>query len=444
MGNVLIIEDCQDVRLPLEKVVKKEGYGVLGTGEGEKGLALVSDNIVDLVFLDIGLPDFDGIELIGAIKTAAPDVDIVMLTGNSDAQTAVKSLKAGAVDYIVKPFDLIEFKSILNRIMQSRISSKQALLQKRETDLDHIIGVSKPILVLKEKIRTAAHVTAPVLITGETGTGKELVARAIHALHPEREKRIFVKVDCGTLSASIIESELFGHEQGAFTDARQKKKGLVELADGGILFLDELGNLPLELQPRLLRLIEESMFRRVGGLKDIKVDVRIIAATNADLEEAVRRGHFREDLFYRLNVVHLAVPPLRERGNDVLLLADTFLRQFSRELKKDIKGFSPDTEELFLRYDWQGNIRELKNCIERQVIFGRGEVITSDGLQIQRRIAPSGTGNAPFATLEHVQLQHIQKVLDSTNNNKSMTARILGISRTTLKKKLQSGHILTS
>jgi DNA-binding NtrC family response regulator len=436
MGNVLIIDDCDDIRFSLENIVTREGYAVTGVGLGAQGLALLEDSIVDLVFLDIGLPDYDGTELIRAIRARSPDADIVMLTGNNDAQSAVKSLKAGAVDYLLKPFELIEFKNILHRIMQSRIAGRQALLQGQNAGLDQIIGTSRQIMKLKEEIRTAAGVTAPVLITGETGTGKELVARSIHALQPDRQKKIFVKVDCGTLSSSIIESELFGHEQGAFTDARRQKKGLVELADGGILFLDELGNLPLAMQPRLLRLIEESTFRRVGGLRDIRVNVRIIAATNARLEEAVQRGEFREDIFYRLNVIHLAVPPLRERGGDVLLLADYFRRQMNRELKKQIRGFAPDMEKRFLQHGWPGNIRELKNCIERQAIYCRGEVITSNDPQPRDKAAVIPRQNGGLGTLAQMQQQHIKKVLESTNGNKSLAARILGISRNTLKKRM--------
>jgi transcriptional regulator with PAS, ATPase and Fis domain len=279
----------------------------------------------------------------------------------------------------------------------------------------------------------AAEVDSPVLITGETGTGKELVARAIHESR-SKKNGVFVKVDCGTLSANLIESELFGHDKGAFTDALCDKKGLVEVADDGTLFLDEIGNLPISLQPKLLRLIEESIFRRVGGIKDIKVKIRIIAATNADIEREIDKGHFREDLYYRLNVIPVELPPLRDRGDDILLLAGQFLHSFNRDLKKDIKGIAPSAHEAMLAYDWPGNIRELRNLIEREVIFCKTGWLTATGLR-----AASPAASLPddqLVTLRENERRYIRKILNYTNNNKSKAARILEISRTTLREKL--------
>jgi two-component system response regulator HydG len=276
-------------------------------------------------------------------------------------------------------------------------------------------------------------VDSPVLITGETGTGKELAARAIHDGRPG-DNGVFVKVDCGTLSPSLMESELFGYDKGAFTDARSEKRGLVELAHGGTLFLDEIGNLPIDLQPKLLRLIEESTFRKVGGLKDIAVKIRIIAATNADIEEQISLGRFREDLFYRLNVLPIPLPPLRHRGEDVLLLADYLLHEIRREMKKDIGGFTPDGRQRILSHHWPGNIRELRNAIEREVIFSRDAAIT---------MACIGEGDKapllkkePLTTLKEMERQYIRKVLAAVDQNKSKAARILGISRTTLREYL--------
>ena len=323
MGAVLIVDDVEDMRFSLSTAVRREGYNVSVASTGQEAIEIIRSSIIELVFLDIGLPDGNGIDLIPQIKDISPDIDIVMLSGLNDAKTAVQSLREGAVDYIAKPFDLIEFKSVLHRLMQSRLLSKRALLTEPDKGVDTIIGDCKEMQAVKNTIRMAAEVDSPVLITGETGTGKELVARAIHD-SSTNQKGVFVKIDCGTLSTNLIESELFGHDRGAFTDAVGDKKGLVEVADEGTLFLDEIGNLPISLQPKLLRLIEESTFRKVGGIKDRLVKVRIIAATNADIEHEIDKGNFREDLYYRLNVIPIELPPLRDRGNDVQLLANSF------------------------------------------------------------------------------------------------------------------------
>ena len=432
-GSVLIVDDQEDLRYSLARVVEKEGYQATTAASGRDGLDILRSSVVDLVFLDIGLPDASGIDLIGAMREIAGDIDIVMLTGINEARTAVASLRAGAVDYIVKPFDLIEFKSSLNRILQARLMRKKASLARQEVGVSTILGESPAMRRVKEAIGMAALVDSPVLITGETGTGKELTARAIHDNRPGRNG-VFVKVDCGTLAGNLMESELFGYEKGAFTDAAGDKKGLVEVASGGTLFLDEIGNLPVDLQPKLLRLIEEATFRKVGGLKDITVKIRIIAATNAELEEQIDRGRFREDLFYRLNVLPIALPPLRKRGEDVLRLADFFLLELQRELKKNLRGFTPEAREKMLRHDWPGNIRELRNSIEREVIFTNGGWLTLAGLTTDSPAA--ARQSEPLPSLKEMERQYIRKVLNAVNNNKSKAARILGISRTTLRESL--------
>jgi DNA-binding NtrC family response regulator len=442
MGAILIVDDMEDLRFSLAGLVRKAGYTVFTAATGLEALEVAGSSIIDLIFLDIGLPDTDGITLIGRLKEISPDVDIVMLTGINEARTAVDALRAGAVDYIVKPFDLLEFRSTLQRIMQSHLMGRKALLETREIGLDRIIGTCEAMRRVKETILMASEVGAPVLVTGETGTGKELVARAIHDGH-SGQTGVFVKVDCGTLSENLIESELFGHHKGAFTDALQDKKGLVELADGGTLFLDEIGNLPISLQPKLLRLIEESTFRKVGGIKDIKVRLRIIAATNAGIEEEIDRGRFREDLYYRLNVIPVVLPPLRDRGGDVLLLAEYFLHSLKKELKKEISGFTPAACREMLRHDWPGNIRELRNLIEREVIFCRTGWISLAGLTPQEA-RPSSAGNQEPLSLREMERQYIERILKFTNNNKSKAARILGISRTTLREKLDSGQVLAT
>ena len=434
MSAVLIVDDQEDLRFTLSKIVKKQGYSVTTAANGLDALDILRSSVIDLVFLDIGLPDGSGLNLIHTIKEIGDDIDIVMLTGINEAKTAVESLRSGAVDYIVKPFDIIEFKAILNRLLQARLMGKRATLEHRDMGINSIIGTSPPMMRVKKAIIKSSEVDSSVLITGETGTGKELTARAIHENRPGR-KGVFVKVDCGTLSSNLIESELFGYEKGAFTDAGNDKKGLVEVANGGTLFLDEIGNLPLELQPKLLRLIEESTFRRVGGLKDIRVNIRIIAATNVNIEDHIDRGTFREDLYYRLNVIPLPLPPLRDRGKDILLLADFFLHDLQKELKKNFHGFTPEACNRMLQHDWQGNIRELRNYIEREVIFTKNGWITLATLTPTSRKSATTNSNI-LISLKEMEQQYIKKVLNSVNNNKSKAARILNISRTTLREKL--------
>lgn len=437
MGKILIVEDSPDLQLVLRDVVEKEGYVAFVAASGAEAQAVARSQVLDLVFLDIGLPDMSGIELISHLQHRIPDVDVVMLTAVNDARTAVEALKSGAIDYILKPFDLLEFRKLLNRLMAARLSARQLGIDSREKGRGwELLGRSPVMVGLRQHIATAAAVKAPVLICGETGTGKELVARALHS---RSGAGVFVKVDCGTLSASIIESELFGYEKGAFTDARETRKGLVEVADGGILFLDEIGNLPLALQPKLLRLIEESVFRRVGGVHDIQVNVRIVAATNVNIEEEIRQGRFREDLFYRLNVITLVPPPLRQRREDVLLLADHYLRFFAGEMNKRLRGFTPEAEEALLAYDFPGNVRELKNLIERAVIYSQGERLSLTGL-VSRPGGETAAGaeRRTFPPLREMERNYIQEVLAASGQNKSQAARILGISRATLREKLGS------
>ena len=436
MSRVLIVEDNPDLRFSLAAVVRRAGYQALEASSRAEAVELLSRWLVGLVYLDIGLPDADGIELIPEIRSVAPAVDIVMLTGRNDADSAVRSLKAGAVDYILKPFELFEFKQSLARVMQARRAARLSALAVQDAGAVEIIGESRPVEELRHKIITAGSVTSPVLISGETGTGKELVARAIHAHTPGR-RGLFVKVDCGTLTAGVIASELFGHDRGAFTDAHTAKNGLVEVADGGTLFLDEITNLPLALQPVLLRMIEESVFRRVGGVKDIAVDLRIVAASNLNLLEQVRRGAFREDLYYRLNVIAIETPPLRRRGEDILLLAGYFIHKYARELRKEVKGLTPETEAAFLGARWPGNVRELKNLIEREVLFANSPWLSVVG---QGPSSPAPLLCAPEAeplcSLAVMERRYIHRVLEATGQNKTRAAQILGISRTTLRDKI--------
>ena len=435
-GRVLIIEDNEDLAFVLAGMIRDEGGEPLCAARGEEGLELLRSNIVDLVFLDIILPDANGIELIPLIREIRPGCEVVVLTGMNDAKVAVAALKAGAADYLVKPFENIEFRAVLKKMLAASRAARMATGRDGHPGAD-LVGESPEMSRVREEIVTAARVRVPVLVSGATGTGKEVVARAIHA---HGQGGPFVKVDCGTLASGVIESELFGYEKGAFTDARADKSGLVEMADGGTLFLDEIGNLPVGLQPVLLRLIEESTFRKVGGIRDIRVSLRLIAATNIDLEAEVAAGRFRADLFYRLNVLRIELPPLAERGEDVILLADYFRRRFSREMRIDSKGFSPEAEKRLRSHSWPGNIRELKNCVERAVIYGRGRLLTPAHLGLpdpdMDPAALDADGREARMTLAEVEMAHIRRVLAEVGNNKSQAARILGISRSTLQKKL--------
>lgn len=436
MGSILIVDDMEDMRYSLSSIVKKEGCAVFTADSGANCLEILRNNVIDLIFLDIGLPDSDGIKLIPVIKKISPDIDIVIITGINEAKSAVTALQEGAIDYLVKPFSIIEFKAVLNRVMQSIMMWKTTSLFHLNNDAGTMIAASEAMKPVQKAIELAAAVNTSVLVTGETGTGKELVAQAIHklGLTEHHKNGVFVKVDCGSLSENLIESELFGHTKGSFTNASCEKKGLVELANGGTLFLDEIGNLPVSLQPKLLRLIEDSTFRKVGGLKDIGVQIRIIAATNCNIRESIAKGQFREDLYYRLNVLPIVLPPLRDREDDILLLANYFLHRFKKEMGKVIKGFTPGAYRALAVFPWQGNIRELKNLIEREVIFCKGEWLTMHCLQPEHdHIEVEGDIILPLKKMEQ---QYVREVLLKSSNNKSKAARLLGISRTTLREKL--------
>ncbi len=436
MGKVLIIEDNEDLLFALEKTIEKEGYAVRTAKTGENASKILDEEIIDIIFLDIGLPDINGIDLIPAFKLKDPDTDIIMLTGRDDVASAVSSIKAGAMDYITKPFEIEEIKIILKRTMQTKLALRRLRsIEDKEQHLENIISTSKLMKRLKGDIKKVADAPSSVLITGETGVGKELVASAIHELS-SRAKGAFIKVDCGAIPEHVFETEFFGHERGAFTDAREMKKGLIEISDGGTLFLDEVGNLPYNLQPKFLRVLEESTFRRIGGIKDIKADLRVIAATNKSLENDVKERKFRDDLFYRLSVVCLDVPPLRERREDIPVLATFFLKKFSGEMKKPVRGITKEAMELMTAYHWPGNIRELKNSIERAIIFLSDEWITPSLIHLDR------SGTSPecdeLLPLQEYERKYIEKVLNNVKGNRSAAARLLNITRTTLRAKLNN------
>jgi DNA-binding NtrC family response regulator len=438
--KTLLVEDDENLIFVISELLKDLSIEVQFAKTLAQARELLDTEDFDLIILDLGLPDGDGLELLKDIKVLSPGADILIMTGRNEAHPAVVSLKMGVFDYIVKPFELNDFRQCIKRFLMKSLAKQRCSAEAR-AQAEMPVGESRQMRMIREEIQRIADYPMPVLITGETGTGKELVARAIHQCS-SIFRGPFVKVDCGVLSPTIIESELFGYEKGAFTDAKSSKIGLVELARGGVLFFDEITNLPYELQAKLLQLIEERRFRRVGGVKELEVSLRIIAATNEDLPELVRDGRFREDLYWRLNVVNIALPPLRHRPEDILPLAYYFLEKYSRATKKTIKGFTDKAEQILLEHQWPGNVRELRNAIERAVIYCKGQWIGPEDLGLGNR---SPLQRCPeqirIVPLSEIERDYIRKVLETVGWNKSKAARMLGISRTTLREKIKALQI---
>ena len=372
--RILVADDEQSMREFLDIMLKKEGYKVSLASNGEEVLKLIDKDLFDLILLDIRMPKLDGIGVLKKIKTASPETIVIMITAYASADTAIKAMKEGAYDYITKPFKVDEIKLIIKNALEKKNLQKENLLLKQVVRdryrFGSIIGQSSKMLALYDLLEKIAPTKTNILITGESGTGKELAAKAIH-YNSSRKDKPFVTLNCGAIPESLIESELFGHMKGAFTDAITTKKGLFEMADEGTIFLDEISELPLLMQVKLLRVLQDKEFKRVGGTDDIRVDVRIISATNKDLEEGVKEKRFREDLFYRLNVIQIKMPPLRDRKEDIPILAAHFLKKFSEELNKNILKISPEALTMLLNYEYPGNVRELQNIIERAVALGK-------------------------------------------------------------------------
>lgn len=381
--KILVVDDEQSMREFLEIMLKKEGYQVSLASNGEEASQLAERDIFDMVLLDIRMPKMDGISALKKIKATSPETIVIMITAYASTDTAIHAMKEGAYDYITKPFKIEEIKLIIrNALEKKKLQSENILLKQVVRDRYHfenIIGQSPKMLVLYDLMEKVAPTKANILITGESGTGKELVAKAIHYNTPRKEKP-FVTLNCGAIPEFLLESELFGHMKGAFTDAIATKKGLFEVADEGTIFFDEISELPLQMQVKLLRVLQDREFKRVGGTEDIRVDVRIIAATNRDIEEAVREKRFREDLFYRLNVIQIKLPPLRERKEDIPHLTAHFLSRYSGELNKNISKISPEALHILLNYEYPGNVRELQNIIERAVALESAQELTSKNL----------------------------------------------------------------
>ncbi len=436
--SILIVDDDEVTCNLLEEVLSKEGYLVDKASSGRQAIEKGENKLYEVVLTDIRMNDVDGLEVLRAYRKKSPETIIIMMTAFGSIETAIQAIKEGAYDYVSKPFKLDEIKLTIRRALEQKRLLQENLLYRQELitkyKLDNIVGRSPQMLQVYKTIARVADSRSTVLIAGESGTGKELVARAIHFNSP-RSAKPFVAVDCGSLAETLLESELFGHVRGAFTGAVANKKGLFEEADNGTCFLDEVGEISLAMQAKLLRVIQEHEVKRVGGTEPTKIDVRIVAATNKHLEELVAEKKFREDLFYRLNVVSIHIPPLRDRKDDIPLLAEHFLRKYAAENERPVSRISPEALDLLTRYHWPGNIRELENIIERAIILSRHSIILPEDLPRRIRIEPSGiSGTSLPSKISLIEMEkiHIIKVLEETGGNKKKAADILGIDRRTL------------
>jgi two-component system response regulator AtoC len=438
MINILVVDDEEPFRRLLKKELTRKGYAVEVAADGSEALRLLNDRSFNVILLDVVMPGVDGISLMKKLKEDSGAPSVIVLTGKATVETAVEAMKNGAYDYLTKPYKLDELAVVIDRAYEfSRLSVKSRLLEQelvRQEVPFAFIGKSRQIQEILSLIEKVAPTDSPVFIQGESGTGKELVANTVWHFSLRKDAP-FIALNCATLSENLIESEIFGHEKGAFTSAYQTKHGLVEVADKGTLFLDEIAEMPIGLQAKLLRFLDSGEFRRVGGNKTLSVDVRVIAATNKDLATLIKAGSFREDLYYRLNVINITIPPLRERKADIAELARHFLATYAKKLSKPIADFTSEALELLSAYRWPGNVRELENVVERAVIVCESGTIGAEDLSIPSYAAVADMNVNP--SLEEMEKNYILRVLNETGGNQSKASQLLGIDRKTLYLKLK-------
>jgi len=441
--SILIVEDEETLRQSLKRIFSKEGFDVDAADSAEKGLTLLGVNIYDVIISDIILPGIDGIELLTKVRQELPDQIFVVMTAYASLETAVRALRAGAYDYIMKPVMHEEIKQVVKNALAQRRLKAENLLLKREIgktyDFSSIIGESPALKAIIEEAKKIVDTKSNVLLLGETGTGKELFARVIHH-NSLRAEMPFVPINCSVIPENLLESELFGHMKGAFTGALMSKKGLFEEADGGTIFLDEIGDIDPYFQIKMLRVLEDQLIRPVGSTKSLKVDIRFITATNKDLDTAVEKGGFREDLYYRINTITLRIPPLRERKEDIPLLVKYFLEKYSREFQRYVSALTDEALGRMVNYKWPGNIRELQNVVERAVVLSEGEEITIHDLPTSVRKVSEATIDTVVTdrpTLEELETTYISRLLEECRGHRGHVAEILGISERNLYRKLK-------
>ena len=447
---ILVVDDTPGIREALSKILQKEGYGVLMACDGEEAVSVLQKHDVALVLTDLKMPKVDGAELLKIAKTISPDIEVILITGHGTVEIAVEVMKEGAFDFIQKPFNKVTVLKMVRRALEKRsLVLENKILHERLKGIqgtENVVGKSPAMRKVMELVAQVASSSTTILVTGESGAGKEVAAKAIHDLSPRRSAN-FIKVSCAALPETLLEAELFGYEKGAFTGAISRREGRFELAHGGTLFLDEVGDINPSVQVKLLRVLQSGEFERLGGGKTFKADARLIAATNAPLKELVDKKQFREDLYYRLNVIEIEIPPLRERKEDIPLLANYFLRMYSSKNEKQIEGIARETMDILMTYKWPGNVRELENTIERAVVLSRETIIGPSDLpddviasvkdmqdvSIDERVLSIPIGKIPLRDIEKMVME---ETLKQSKGNKNIASRILGISTRTLYRRM--------